>query len=351
MNTHSDEPGAAGTIARLLAGRAELLASVPSPDTAARHAALVDVAIAELAAGAAAAADPGKPWAVVALGGYGAGRLLPYSDIDLLVATEARAERLKPFVQTLLYPLWDAGLTVGHAVRGRRDALDAAKDDLANRTALLTARLVAGSPESFATGGAGRFSSTHAATHPRSLPELAARERPGSPFELWPDLKDGRGGQRDLDELVWTATVLAGTAGASWTALSADALIPTDEAGRLDRARDTLTMARWVAHAARGRGDNRWDEDTEAIGPDEVGRGLTAALALIDATTTGVRAALSHRGAFAGARVLARAPQAPPTLHRTSSPRSPTDQAARRHWIPPRGMACSTAPCRDSRDS
>jgi [protein-PII] uridylyltransferase len=94
----------------------------------------MDETLSALAAVAAGSADPGKPWALAALGGYGAGRLLPYSDIDLLIACEARPDSLQPLVRAVLYPLWDAGMKVGYSVRGRKDALAAAKDDLADRT-------------------------------------------------------------------------------------------------------------------------------------------------------------------------------------------------------------------------
>ena len=80
------------------------------------------------------------PWALVALGGWGAARCCPRSDLDLLVLSDAPAATLKPFVEAVLYPLWDAGLRVGHQVRSRRDQLARVRDDLATLTASLTGR-------------------------------------------------------------------------------------------------------------------------------------------------------------------------------------------------------------------
>ena len=86
---------------------------------------------------------PGR-WALLALGGYGAGTLLPNSDVDLLVLSEAPAALLKPFVECLLYPLWDAGLVVGHQVRSPKEHRAAARRDITVLTATLTGRVLAG---------------------------------------------------------------------------------------------------------------------------------------------------------------------------------------------------------------
>src|SRR3954453_5561835 len=109
-----------------------------------RRAFAVDAVLAELAA----KALPGSGVAVVAVGGYGRAELSPLSDIDLLIVapgTEPTREQLRE----LIYPLWDAGITVGHAVRGPEAAIEQAADDLDAATALLSARLIAGDPEVF----------------------------------------------------------------------------------------------------------------------------------------------------------------------------------------------------------
>ena len=106
---------------RYLEERQELLrAAVPGVTSARRLARLTDEMLIEVAEGPAAAALPrGTGWCLLALGGYGAGQLLPESDLDLLVVSRASPTALKPFIERLVYPLWDAGLSVGHQVRSR----------------------------------------------------------------------------------------------------------------------------------------------------------------------------------------------------------------------------------------
>lgn len=192
------------------------------------------------------------PWAVLALGGWGARRLLPHSDLDLLVLCDAPPSDLKPALQAVLYPLWDAGLKVGHQVRTRRDHARAVREDVATLTASLTGRFLAGD----AALAARVLADTAADARKRSkrvARELAARERPGSPYLLEPNLKEGAGGQRDLDELTWLGAVLTGAPASSPGALAAAGVISRDEADALARAGAIVTRARWAVHARSRR--------------------------------------------------------------------------------------------------
>ncbi len=86
-------------------------------------------------------------WCLAAVGGYGRQELCPGSDVDVLVLhDDARHDDLEDLVRTVVYPLWDAGLKVGYAVRSRKEAIGAV-DDLDNATALLDARALAGDGE------------------------------------------------------------------------------------------------------------------------------------------------------------------------------------------------------------
>jgi [protein-PII] uridylyltransferase len=89
--------------------------------------------------------------AIVAQGGYGRGELNPYSDIDLLVLYPWK---VTPYVETIadaiLYPLWDAGLQVGHALRNVRESARWAARDLKAKTAILDARYLCGDESVFA---------------------------------------------------------------------------------------------------------------------------------------------------------------------------------------------------------
>ena len=157
--------------------------------------------------GAAEAAEP--PFALVATGGYGRGVLAPYSDIDLLFLTDQSAgPRSQRVVEFVLYLLWDLGLKVGHATRSIRDCMDESAKDATILTALVDARFLAGEKPVFE-----RFLEVFTRTRQqRGLGSfLAAKraERAGrharygdSPYLVEPNIKEGRGGLRDLQTLV-----------------------------------------------------------------------------------------------------------------------------------------------------
>jgi len=97
-----------------------------------RHTRLVDDCLAKCFATTRAA---GEEMALVALGGYGRRELYPYSDIDLMLLYEAvDEERLNRVTEGVFYPLWDAGLEVGHAVRTLDDSMTAAGQDFFSRS-------------------------------------------------------------------------------------------------------------------------------------------------------------------------------------------------------------------------
>jgi len=152
----------------------------------------------------------GEGAALLAVGGYGRGEMCPGSDLDLLLVQPGR--RAQPEMATLAeglwYPLWDSGLKLGHAVRTVKEALALAADDLDTATALLDARLVAGDPV-VATDVARRAGEQWRGRSGRWLAILGQRvaERHASAgevaFLLEPDLKEGRGGLRDVHALRW----------------------------------------------------------------------------------------------------------------------------------------------------
>lgn len=202
----------------------------------------------------AAAALPGLEtrWAVLALGGWGAHRLLPHSDLDLLIVTEEPLERLKPAVSRLLYPLWDAGLTVGHQVRSPRDHVRLSRADVQVLTSTLTGRHLCGDA---GLSHAVLDATARAAHRGRRalLREMADRPTPGSPYRIEPDLKNGAGGQRDLDEITWTGSVLTGVPAADTGAALSAGLIDPEEASALAMAMGSITAARWALQAASSR--------------------------------------------------------------------------------------------------
>lgn len=290
-----------GPLVAFLAARQELIATA-EPGTAAARAlsSLTDGAVRAIAAPVLAEAR--GQVTILAMGGWGAGRLLPHSDLDLLVVTRLSRAALDPLVRALLYPLWDAGFTVGHQVRTPREHVAALAEDIENLTSFLTARLIAGderlaarvSEEAFRSiCGRGKGAPARSGA---TLARIAARERPGSPYLLEPDLKSGAGGQRDLDELVWYSAVLSGERADDPRPLADLGFLTGDEADALAASQQAITAARWQLHAAAGRGTNAMSiDDAESLGIDA--SAVQRALATCHHTLLDVRDRLSGAAA------------------------------------------------------
>lgn len=154
----------------------------------------------------------GERFALLAVGGYGRGELAPFSDLDLLFLRSykqtAFAESVTEF---MLYMLWDLGLKVGHASRNVDECLKLAREDFTIQTTLLDARLIAGDA-SLSRDLIGRFrkevaQKDHAAFIAAKLKERDERHlRTGaSRYMVEPNIKEGKGGLRDLHTLFWMA--------------------------------------------------------------------------------------------------------------------------------------------------
>ncbi len=200
---------------------------------------LIDSALEELAFDS---LGPDPEVAVLAVGGYGRGELSPHSDIDLLFLLPARSRVTAATLRGLLYPLWDAGWQVGHAVRGPKEAIEISGSDLDAATASLSARLVAGDPELFGEliQRRTRWLGKHGRSIARRIVEgVTERHRrvARAGWALAPDLKDDRGGLRDVHALTW-AGVVAGT---------------IEIPGMISSAASVLLAAREGLHAEAGR--------------------------------------------------------------------------------------------------
>jgi [protein-PII] uridylyltransferase len=147
---------------------------------------------------------------IVAVGGYGRGTLAPGSDVDLLFLFPHKQTAWgESVVECMLYPLWDLKLKVGHSTRSIDECIREAKGDLTTRTALLEARYLAGDRALFDEFNA-RFDREIVAGTAAAFVEakLAEREtrvtRSGSSrYMVEPNVKDGKGGLRDLNTLFW----------------------------------------------------------------------------------------------------------------------------------------------------
>ncbi|MDF1579065.1 MAG: nucleotidyltransferase domain-containing protein, partial [Desulfobulbales bacterium] len=158
---------------------------------------------------------------LVALGGYGRGELFPYSDIDLLLLHSrwVRGGVLEKTVESILYPLWDAGLEVGHSVRSVSQCLADCRNDFHLQVAMLDARRITGSEKLFAEL-VNAYNKKFIEGHRRDFLAKMETEREarkqlfgGYGFKLEPNIKEGRGGFRDIQSMLWTARAVFGLKG------------------------------------------------------------------------------------------------------------------------------------------
>jgi [protein-PII] uridylyltransferase len=154
----------------------------------------------------------GGRMAIVATGGYGRGLMAPGSDIDLLFALPAKQTAWgEQIAEAILYGLWDIGLKVGHATRSIDDCIRLAREDMTIRTSILEARFLLGNRSLF-DEVAERFDrevvqGTAAEFVAAKLREREQRHRRSgqSRYLVEPNVKDGKGGLRDLHTLFWIA--------------------------------------------------------------------------------------------------------------------------------------------------
>ena len=260
---------------------AHIAAAAPGEHAARRLSEMTDEAVRELSR-AASSVISGR-WALMALGGWGSGALLPASDLDLLVLADGPPDTLRPFVEAVLYPLWDAGLKVGHQVRSPKQQKRAMRDDLQTCTAALTARPIAGDL-AWAADCAADWRADAQRRPRRVIRDLAERERPGSPYLLALDLKNGAGGRRDYDELRWTAIAISGQQDRGLAPLVDAGYLDAVAASTLDAAAEQVATARWELQRA-GYGDRLNEEtagDLRAIDAESVQEAVVRTAVALD---------------------------------------------------------------------
>ncbi len=145
--------------------------------------------------------------ALAAVGGYGRGELSPGSDLDLLILhTGLTPEDLKDFVNAFLYPLWSTNKKIDYSLRTKSETLSAAEDDIKVALGLLDLRHVAGNSdltEEVATASLEQWRKEYKKNLPKLRASLDERhDRAGElAYLLEPDLKEARGGLRDINSL------------------------------------------------------------------------------------------------------------------------------------------------------
>ena len=158
----------------------------------------------------------GERMAVVAVGGYGRGEMAPFSDVDLLFLTPYKITGwAESVIESMLYMLWDLKLKVGHASRTIKDCIRLGREDFTIRTTLLEHRFLTGDEtlagELDAKLRTELFSGTGRDFIEAKLEEREKRhQRQGERYMVEPNVKEGKGGLRDLQSLFWIAKYLHG---------------------------------------------------------------------------------------------------------------------------------------------
>jgi [protein-PII] uridylyltransferase len=196
--------------------------------------------------------------AVLGVGGYGRGEMAPHSDIDLLFLTPWKITPwAESVIETMLYILWDLKLKVGHASRTVKDCLRLGREDITIRTALLEHRFVCGHAPLAAELADKLWAELFKNSGPEfieaKLAERAERHcrQGGQRYVLEPNVKEGKGGLRDLQTLYWIGKYLHRVPSAE--GLVAAGLLDRDEYDSFDRAEDFLWAARCHLHLTTGR--------------------------------------------------------------------------------------------------
>ncbi|NKB49232.1 MAG: [protein-PII] uridylyltransferase [Alphaproteobacteria bacterium] len=206
--------------------------------------------------------------AVAAVGGYGRGELAPYSDIDLLfLFPYKQTPRGEQVVEYMLYLLWDLGIKVGHSTRSTDDCVRLAKQDLTIRTALLEARFLWGDQTLFLdfrkTFQDKVVNGTALDFVDGKLAERDARHKKlgDSRYLVEPNVKDGKGGLRDLQTLFWIAKYTYQVDNVS--DLVAHGVLSNDEARNFAKDHNFLWTVRFHLHYLAGRAEERMTFDLQ----------------------------------------------------------------------------------------
>ncbi|MGY6550598.1 MAG: [protein-PII] uridylyltransferase [Erythrobacter sp.] len=206
--------------------------------------------------------------AILAVGGYGRAEMAPHSDVDIAFITPMkRSPWCEQVIEAMLYLLWDLGLKVGHSSRTVADTMRMAREDLTIRTSLLEGRLVWGDQalyEELRTrfwGDVVRGSERQFLT--QKLEERNARhKRMGdSRYVVEPNIKDGKGGLRDLQTLYWIGKYIHRVETAS--DLVDVGLFTPSEYRSFRRAEGFLIAVRCHMHIIAGRAEDRLTFDLQ----------------------------------------------------------------------------------------
>jgi [protein-PII] uridylyltransferase len=212
---------------------------------------------------------------IIATGGYGRRVLAPFSDVDLLFLTQKEPDpHTLQVVEYMLYFLWDLGLKVGHATRSVEDCLAESAKDATVRTSLLDVRLLCGDAWLYGDfrsrfraackeAGAADYIAAKLAER-----DLRHRRYGDSPFMVEPNIKEGRGGLRDLQTLYWIARYVFDSESLDDLVsmpVPGGTMLTDNEAKHARRSWDFLWTVRFHLHYVAGRAEERLTFDLQPV--------------------------------------------------------------------------------------
>lgn len=213
---------------------------------------------------------------VIAVGGCGRAEMAPHSDVDLLFLTPSKITPwAESVIESMLYILWDLKLKVGHSSRTVADCIRLGREDITIRTALLEQRWIAGDARLAQELDAKLWSELVRNTGPQfieaKLTERAERHKRqgGQRYVLEPNVKEAKGGLRDLQTLYWIGKYLHRVPSAE--GLVGAGLLNRDEFDGFERAENFLWAARCHLHYITGRASDQLTFDLQVEVAERMG--------------------------------------------------------------------------------
>jgi [protein-PII] uridylyltransferase len=205
---------------------------------------------------------------IVAVGGYGRGEMAPYSDVDIGFVTPYKPTAwTEQVIESMLYVLWDLGLKIGHSSRSVDETIRQAKGDLTIRTALLEARFIWGDREIYEEARSRfmndvmRDTARHFVSEKLAEREQRHRQMGDSRYVVEPNVKEGKGGLRDLHTLFWIGKYVNRVS--SVADLVDVGLLTKAELSQFQRAENFLWAVRSHMHNIARRAEDRLTFDLQ----------------------------------------------------------------------------------------
>ena len=210
----------------------------------------------------------GQRLTLIAAGGYGRAEMAPHSDIDIgFLTPDKQTPWAEQVIESLLYTLWDLGLKIGHSSRSLDEMIRQAKADITVRTALLEARYVWGDEDLYADAARRFKAEVQADTAGRFIADklgerdVRHRKMGDSRYVVEPNVKEGKGGLRDLHTLFWIGKYIYDVQRAAQ--LVDTGLLTKAEYRLFHRADNFLWAVRCHLHAIAGRAEDRLTFDMQ----------------------------------------------------------------------------------------